>query len=353
MAVSNIQEREFIDGEFNQEEFSYTVLYQCTTDRNDGPDVVRRDPFFRIGKTYSFGNDSNPAARLESVRPKLQSKDNRSQWLVTCMFSTKQEETEPDDPNRPSSTDQPQTPGDFEYDSLELRFTRESELMTRAKWITTGIQDNDGYREGIFDRLGDKLSAYTGVPLNSALQPIEPQPMRSRTLTVFRSNVKVSAGTWLDDISALVGKINREPYEIKSPASVWKKTFPKHTLLLDDVSHQPINAENQGWVMFTLDFVYDPRGHYLFAPDIGTAVTNDREEPETLGTDSGRLPYDHAIADNLETIRDETGAALAQPVKLDGKGGILLATNPSTIIQKYLEDVDIEGDFGELPDLGA
>lgn len=358
MAVSNIQEREFVGGSFNNKEFSYEVLYQCDTDNKDGPDVVRRDPFFRIGKAYSFGNDRNPSARLQSVEPSFLSKGNRTKWLVACTYSTEQKEDSPDG-DKPTSgnNDFPQMPGtEDKRQTLEVRFLTETQPAYSAKWLDTGfIDDGDCPYKPVeeFTKLGPTgkgVTSYVGVPVNSALVPFDPVPTRTVPRSVVRCYIYDKFSFMKDVILGenAIGKINDASYTINGPGHQYKLEFATNTLRLISASVDPHDYTDE-WCWYSLEFLYNPCGHYLIIPDTGTMVENDFVK-ETEGTASGRLPYETAIDAEHENVKDETGDPVSVPVRLDGRGKPLSgADRGKTFALRYLEDKNIEFDFEKLP----
>jgi hypothetical protein len=360
MAVSNIQEREFVGGSFNNKEFSYEVLYQCDTDNKDGPDVVRRDPFFRIGKAYSFGNDRNPSARLQSVDPSFLSKGNRTKWLVACTYSTEQKE--PSDSgggggNKPSGVaDLPEQPGfEDKLQTLEVRFLTDTEPAYAAKWKDTGTIGASAcpYAPEPTFKLGPEgkeLEAYIGIPVNSALVPFDPIPTRLVPNSVVRCYIYDNFSYMRDVILGedAIGKINNAAYTIKGPGNQYELEFEKNTLRLISASVDP-HDYTADWCWYSLEFLYKPCGHYLIIPDTGTMVKNDYE-PETLGTADGRLPFDTAVDGEHENVKDETGDPVTVPVRLDGRGKPLTGSGRGvTFALRYYEDKNIEFDFEKLP----
>jgi len=364
MAVSNIQEREFVGGSFNNKEYSYEVLYQCDTDNKDGPDVVRRDPFFRIGKAYSFGNDRNPSARLQSVEPAFLSKGNRTKWLVSCTFSTEQKEAQETDGggagggDKPTigTSDLPDIPGaEDKLQTLELRFLTDTDVAYGAKWLDTGTIGASAcpYAPEPSFKLGPEgkeLDGYIGVPVNSALVPFDPIPTRTIPQSVVRCYIYNNFGYMRDVILGedAIGKINDAPYTINGPGNQYKLEFATNTLRLISASVDPHDFTDE-WAWYSLEFLYKPCGHYLIIPDTGTMVENDFVK-ETEGTASGRLPYETAIDAEHENVKDETGDPVTVPVRLDGRGKPLTGAGRGvTFALRYLEDKNIEFDFEKLP----
>ena len=361
MAVTNIQEREFVGGSFSADEFSYEVVYQCDCDNLDGPDVVRRNPFFRIGKSYSFGNDRNAQARLQSVAPTLLSKDKRTKWLVRCTFSTAQKENEESEGggDKPSGggADRPEIAGgEAKRQTLEVRFLTESGPAYAAMWESTGTigasKDCPYIPEPSF-KLGPtekSLDKYVGIPLNSALAAIDPIPTRMIPASVIRTYTYNSFSYLKDTIIGknAIGKINKTDYTITAPGNQYELTFEKDTLRLINAGVDAHDSEDD-WAWYSMEFLYKPCGHFLIIPDMGTMVKNDFE-PATLGTADGRYPFEIAVDPEHENIKDESGDPVSEPCRLDGRGKpITGASRNLTFALRYYEDKNIHLDFSELP----
>jgi hypothetical protein len=371
MAVINIEEREFVSGTFTGEEYTYEVIYQCETDTNAGPDIVRRDSAFRIGKEYSFGGESNPEAKLSDVRVNLLSRDRRTTWLVSCTFSTNQSGPSPGGGGggggggSPPSKDKPKDPEVSEkFQTLEVRFFTDTEPAYGAKFVDAGTLGTP--KEGeeptncayvkFFNTLGPDKSAvseYAGVPLNSALSPIDPIPSKMSPKLVVRCHL-FDVVDYLEKVfcsrfeASPLGKINESVYSIKGPGEQYTLTFPARTLKLISATVDAHDYRDE-MLWYSMEFLYDPCGHYLIVPDMGMKTVNDFE-PETQGTDDGRYPFEKNIEGGAENVKDESGDPIMEPCRLDGRGSPLTgASRGTTFAIRYLEDLNVEYDFSKLP----
>jgi len=364
MAVTNIVEKEFVSGSFTGSEYTYEVLYQCETDSQAGPDTVRRDEAFRIGKEYSFGGESNPEAKLSDVRVNLLGRDRRTTWLVSCTYSTSQSSPSGGGGGgTPTSKDKPVNPETADkFQTLEVRFFTESELAYGAKFIDVGtLGTPSAGGKGcpyvkFFDTLGPDKSAvseYSGVPLNSALSPIDPIPSKLSPRLVVRCYIYDTPHFLKDDMCSSfapspLGKINKSAYTITAPGSQYKLSFPARTLKLTSATVDSHDYRDE-MLWYSFEFLYNPCGHYLIIPDMGMKAVNDFE-PETAGTDDGRYPFEQNIDGNTENIKDESGDPIMEPCRLDGRGSPLTgASRGTTFAVRYLEDLNIEYDFNKLP----
>ena len=143
MAVIEVIEHRYVGGNFTRDTYSVEVEYQATTDaKNDGPDIVRRHPMFRLGKSYTFAGDRNASMILKTVSVALLSEGVRTKWLVSCTF----ESPEPQEGGEPGSgtgggdsgnSDQPPNDGDptlLDPPRLSIGFATKSHPMMRAKY---------------------------------------------------------------------------------------------------------------------------------------------------------------------------------------------------------------------------
>jgi len=327
---------------------------------------VRRDPAFRIGKEYSFGGESNPEAKLSNVQVSLLERLRRTTWLVSCTYSTAQNSSSGSGGGgggSPTSKDKPADPEtSSKFQTLEVRFFTESELAYGAKFIDVGTlgSSKEGGREcpyvKFFDTLGPDKSAvseYTGVPLNSALSPVDPIPSKTAPRLVVRCYLYDTTDFLEDELcspdgASPLGKINKADYTITGPGNQYSLTFPARTLKLMSATVDAHDFRDE-LLWYSFEFMYNPCGHYLIIPDMGMKAVNDFE-PETAGTDDGRYPFELNIDGKTENIKDESGDPIMEPCRLDGRGSPLTgASRGTTFAVRYLEDLNIEYDFDKIP----
>lgn len=373
MAVTEVVEKRHVGGDFGQERFSVEVEYQATTDnKDDGPDVVRRHPIFRLGRGYTFGNDRNPSATLKNVSPVLLSDGGRTTWIVRCTFETTEpgESGEPgqDDINRgsDSSEDEPPFTDLIEMDPprLSIGFITKSEPMLRAKYLWVETYDFNGFRQlEYLDNLGGPGGGpYVGPVCNSVSIPKVPQPERELQYPVFKMEGYLRLGLiefYEEELLNAKGKLNRGIYTLKSPKTKLGSSFEKvcgaRTLRVENIQIGDIiqgNETNQ--VKVSYEFAFNDKQWLHREFDESIAI---RPDPDTF---NDRVAA--GLNPELEIMRDERGTALPNPVPLDGKGEInrtlvtkggkaSASTTPISYFLTFLPDEDDEIDFSKLPKL--
>lgn len=337
MAITEIKESAFLSGDFERDTYSYSVEYQVYTDSHlDGPDTIRRDAFFRLGKKYSFGNDRNPSATLKSVNVKTGRRFKNTEsatggfWRVECLFDTKIAPGErPEDGGGGSGRDDPPDMPDFPETKplpkyIQIVYQTKREIINRARWLNTWKQSPLGKPRvettNSFNRYhGGK---YIGPVCSSAFVPKVPAPEREVGYPVIRLGGGIWKGfVWqeFDQIASMPGKINDDDFTIEGPfedhlPDRFRYEFPKHTLKISNVSIGKLDPDGPWTVPAEVEIVVDMNRHTIMDLDEGFSIFasdtsfNDRvnnKNPET------------------EILRDERGAPLQNPVLLNGLGEVL------------------------------
>lgn len=342
MSIVDIKEGNFVSGNFTSEQYSCTVQYHVfTDDHSDGPDIVRRNPTFRLGRRYSFGNDRNPAATLKTVaikaarRYKDQNYDSGAYYKVDCSFDTKSgggkdeggdngggggDSPDTDEPIDPDPTDfkTGQVPA-----SIEFLFQTHREVVNRAKWLDTyAVDSSNATKLGIPNSFKTYHGgAFVGPICNSAFQPKVPAAEREVATPVIRitGNITLKELTRVfPEIAAVQGKINEKDYTLMGPkigADQFTRTFPEHSLKITGISVGKL-ADDFDSALTSLSIE--------FAVAFDLHRINDLDEGFARLADTGSFSA-RALNRNpeVEVLRDERGAPLQNPVLLNGLGDIL------------------------------
>lgn len=336
MAITNIKEHAFLSGTFDRENYACSVEYQVYTDSHlDGPDTIRRNPFFRLGKQYSFGNDRNPAATLKSISVKGGRRTNAAAsgsgglWRVECSFDTKSapgEKSEDGGGGKSGRDDPPDVPDDDDRDMIpwyiQIVYQTKREVINRARWLNTWKQQLTGKPRPVTANSFNKYHGgkYIGPVCSSAFVPKVPAPEREVAYPVIRLGGDIFKGFVKDEfeqIASMPGKINHRAFEIKGPADgmdTFLYRFPKHTLKISNVSIGKLDPMVGMRIPCEVEIIVDMNRHTIMDLDEGFSIFasdtsfNDRinnKNPET------------------EVLRDERGAPLQNPVLLNGLGDVL------------------------------
>lgn len=368
MAITNIKEGAFLGGNFDREKYACTVEYQVHTDSHlDGPDTIRRNSFFRLGKRYSFGNDRNPSATLKSVsvksnrRFKNSSSDSGGLWRVECSFDTEVtpgDNTEGSGGGSSGGDDPPEVDtGDgstFETPFLEIIYQTRREIINRARWIRTVkvFPDNSEALEPSNSFNSYHGGSFVGPICSSAFVPKVPAHEKEIGFPVIRLGGNLSfreVNEHFESLAAMVGKINADEFTIQGPPAGknrFTKKFTKHSLLISNVSVGKMEKDSEFELVQTqIEFVVDYGLHVIKDLDEGFARLadvlsfNDRvnnANPET------------------EILRDERGAPLQNPVLLNAKGDLLRKgrrtgeKDANLVFYNYWIDAESERNFNDF-----
>jgi hypothetical protein len=370
MAITNIKEHAFLSGTFDRENYACSVEYQVYTDSHlDGPDTIRRNPFFRLGKQYSFGNDRNPAATLKSISVKGGRRTNAAAsgsgglWRVECSFDTTKEKGKKPEGgdggggDEPGTTDEPDTDdggSTFATPYLEIVYQTKREIVNRAKWIRTVKVDSANneapHGSNSFDLYhGGK---FIGPVCSSAFVPKVPAPEKEIGFPVIRLSgnltfAEVNAN--FESLAAMVGKINATDFVIQGPpagAGRFRRNFTKHALLISNVSvgRMERNAEFE-LVQTQVEFVVDYGLHLIKDLDEGYARLADQASFNDRVNNSNP---------ETEVLRDERGAPLQNPVLLNAEGDVLRKSrvtgtkDSKSVFYNYWIDAESERDFNNF-----
>lgn len=367
MAITNIKEGAFLGGNFDREKYACTVEYQVYTDSHlDGPDTIRRNSFFRLGKRYSFGNDRNPSATLKSVsvksnrRFKNSSNDSGGLWRVECSFDTEitpGDNTEGSGGGNNSGGDDPPEGGDDGGDVrdayyVQVLYQTKREIINRARWLQTWEQPDVGKAKptaNSFSRYhGGK---YIGPVCSSAFVPKVPAPEREVAYPVIRLGGTIVKGFLSDkgvfeQIASMPGKINNADFTVEGPPDgmdTFRKTFPKHVLKIGNVSIGKLEQFGDLLVSCEVELIVDYDKHTIMDLDEGFSV---------LGQDTSFNDRVNNRNPETEILRDERGAPLQNPVLLNGLGEVLPkgtsvtdARNKTTVFYNEFIDHKAEADF--------
>lgn len=371
MAITNIKEGAFLGGNFDSKKYAVTVEFQVFTDSHlDGPDTIRRNSFFRLGKTYSFGNDRNPSARLKSVnvksnrRLKFSSSETVCLWRVECSFDTETVTMlPPEEGGEPTSNpggDDPPEGGDDGGDVrdayyVQILYQTKREIINRARWLQTWEQPDVGKAKptaNSFSRYhGGK---YIGPVCSSAFVPKVPAPEREVAYPVIRLGGTILKGFLSDldhfeQIASMPGKINNKKFTVKGPPDgmdTFKKTFPKHVLKIGNVSIGKLEQHGDLLVSCEVELIVDYDKHTIMDLDEGFSVL--AEKTSFNDRVNNRNP-------ETEILRDERGAPLQNPVLLNGLGEVLPkgtsvtdARNKTTVFYNEFIDHKAEADFDKM-----
>ena len=347
MAIYDIKESRFVSGNFSGSKYKMTVEYDVYTNSIlDGPDTIRRDDTFRLGKEYSFGKDYNPKAFLVSVSVANQRKVNsgtegspNSYWKVQCEFETAGtigggggdggggDGGGDDSPSEDEPEEGEDIKSGFQEPYVEILFKGTSEVIERAKWIRTITVDQNLGTENLEPNNSfNKYHAgkFIGPVCSSAFVPKVPAPERTVVRPIIRLSGNVTAGEmlrWINEMSALTGCTNTEPYTIVGPrlddplADQFRKPFDPFTLKIVNISVGKYKRNfNMDLTQVVIEFEVDYDLHYIWDLDQGYARLSD------VGTFNTRAFNKNP---EVELLRDERGSPLQEPVLLDGLGEVL------------------------------
>ena len=370
MAITNIKESAFLSGTCDRENYACLVEYQVQTDSHlDGPDTIRRNPFFRLGKQYSFGNDRNPAATLKSISVKSGRRSNTSAsssgglWRVECSFDTTKEKGKKPEGgdgggggDEPGTTDEPDVDDDttFATPYLEIVYQTKREIVNRAKWIRT-VKVDSANNESKHDSNSFKLyhgGKFIGPVCSSAFVPKVPAPEKEIGFPVIRLSgnltfAEVNAN--FESLASMVGKINATDFVIQGPPAGkgrFRRNFTKHALLISNVSVGRMERNSEfALVQTQVEFVVDYGLHLIKDLDEGYARLADQASFNDRVNNSNP---------ETEVLRDERGAPLQNPVLLNAEGDVLRKSRVTgekeskSVFYNYWIDAESERDFNNF-----
>lgn len=337
MAIVSITEKNYKTVKSTDKSFEYDVEYIVVTDSSTGPEDIKRDPLFQIGRQYTFGVDSNPNAKLKSVSIDRMSDDSRTHWIVKCNYSSETRAGKPgggggggggDDPFKPPKETRP-TASNQRDETFEIRFTSVSEPMYYGRWLGTGQLQVDGetccpWKDDGFDGPSPKYpraAGGTGVyaVCNSAGQPIDPPLSTNVVRPVFRYVLEYpAASSFYQKVLAIAGKVNSDPIKIIDLDGTEIITANPGTLRCTVSNVEPLPSwEAFAWVNF--EFEYEACGHGQLVPDKGRMFFIKGEDVISEGVDGG-VRADIVKIDGVEVARDEMGDPIEEEVWLDGRG---------------------------------
>lgn len=337
MSVRTVEEYSFGSASFNRDAYSVTVTYQVTVDDGDGPDVIRRDPFFRIGKSYSFRSDSNPAMTLSGLASVRQDPGKRTRFFVDAVFtativggggggdgggggggSVPIPPNEDIPPNNPSHR-------------MEIRTAFFRRRAEKAKFLGVYVQEL-GVRNKWSDKLAGVWDVYIGPPLNSNLKPVEPPPDYDESGFVIRQKgiwVKEAYNRKITEVKNLAGALNQNPVTLQNPAKTLQFIAEPLTLRLETVylgEHYGLES----WTPVEVEWTYKPSGWWEDYPDTGRVVTLKAEPVSAAGDAVAEMHADEAA------IRDARGEVLSDESPLNGLGGINRKYDAQQFFNRYV-----------------
>ena len=338
MSVQAIEEYAFGSASFNRDAFSSTVTYQVTVEDGDGPDLIRRDPFFRIGKPYSFRSDSNPAMTLTGLTNVRQDPSRRTRFFVDAVFSVSTAAGggggggggggDASNGLPPVNDDTPPTGVKLAMEIRTAFFRRRAE---KAKFLGVYVQEL-GVRNKWSDKLAGVWDVYVGPPLNSNLKPVEPPADYDESGFVIRQKgiwVKEAYNRKIREVKNLAGSLNQNPVTLQNPAETLRFIAEPLTLRLETV----YLAENYGlesWTPVEIEWTYKPSGWWEDYPDVGRVVTIGSNPVSAAGDAVAEMHADEAA------IRDARGEVLSDESPLNGLGGINRKYDAQQFFNRYV-----------------
>lgn len=340
MSVRSIEEYAFGAASFTDNAYSVTVTYQVMVDDGDGPDVIRRDPFFRRGKSYGFRSDANAAmtlSGLSSVRPDPQ---KRTRFLVDAVFSaTNQPGQGPDNgggagDDFPVNDDMPRIGVTL---SMEIRTAFFRKRAEKAKFMGVYVQEL-GIRNKWSDRLGGVWDVYVGPPLHSNLKMVEPPPEYEESGLVIRQRgiwVKEAYNRKINEAKLLAGALNQNAMVLQNPAKTLQFVAEPLTLKLETVNlgeHYGLES----WTPVEVEWTYKPSGWFEDIPDSGRVVT-----VEPLGFSAAGDVVAEMHADEA-AVRDARGEVLGEESPLNGVGKLNRSFDAQQFFNRWILGPTVE-----------
>lgn len=318
MSVQSIEELAFGSGSYG-DQFSQTVTYAVTVEDGDGPNVIRRDPFFYRGKPYRFRSDSNPLLGLSSLSIRHDG-SVRTRFYVDATFTSLEGKKQQDNPggsNGLPSQDQPidepqQTPV-YGWEVRNAYFRRRAES---AKFQGVYVQEA-GTRAKYGDRLAGVWDIYVGPPVHSNRKAVEPTPEYDESGLVIRQVgtwVKPAYQTFFQQAAKVpAGAVNANTMTIRNPAETMRLVAEPYTLRFDQI-FIPQHYGNEPFIQVEIEWIYKPSGWFEDIPDEGRVITT--EAVSGAGDVVAEMHADEFV------IRDARGETMADVSPLDGSGNI-------------------------------
>lgn len=334
MAILSITERNYKTVKSDDKKLEYSVEYLVETDSSAGPEEIRNDPLFKIGRRYSFGADSVVKAKLKSVSITRLDVKSRTHWVVLCSFT---DATNAGSDENPGPGDDPYDPPVDEktpttntrWQTFEIRFSTYSVPMYIGKWLGTGRVSSSGEddccpwkAEERFTSPTPKFTLGPTAPtpiINSAGQPLDPPINRTLVKPVFRYVIyAVPSPLMYEDLIKIIGKVNSDEVEVVDLSGRNVVNAKAGTLKCTVANLEPLQGvDDFAWMNF--EFEYDECGHGELVPDKGRMLFIEHEDITTEGV-AGGVRADIVKVDGVEVARDEVGDPIEEDIWLDGAG---------------------------------
>lgn len=339
MTILSVDFQRWGSAKFSATEYAITAVFLVrTSDKNIGPDEIRRLPQFRMGAAYQAGNDSNPALRVVDCDPK-QGKP-RTNWLVTVSYSSAAPTGGDNQNNSPPGGGGDEGADDMPGSVFEPR------MSTRPAWfrkkansaVFEAVMVQDA---GVLSKFSDLLAGvwdkYTGPPIHSNKKPIDPTPEIDVAGITFRQSgawSKAAAQGYFDSLSPLVGKVNALEMTLANPAGTIKRVCSAGTVRLDSV----VLNEHSGselLIPVSVEWTWKPDGWAEDFADEGATIQVDSLES------AGGEVVDQMHRDEVN-LRDATGAPVTELTPLDGRGKPNAAFDSMQFFNRYMLEKTVE-----------
>lgn len=330
----------------------FTVRFVAKTDNpDDGPDVIRS--YITSTGTYlnysAVGNETN-AAPLVQIDPTRQSGFS-TVWYVDLTYEFAVE-TEDLKDNEGKNTNDP-TQARLE---ISISFVRESDLMNRAQYIRTSIEDVAN--EVLIDSGTDPDGWVRNKPkkvTDSANVPYNPKIRSDRYLMAIR--IRERFRTWNTEWELLPDAVNDRQFDIR--ITDWDGqihdygTFAPVTLKCTQLNSReflwnfPVDPQGRKrtYIDRVVEVVHKPEGWWTDLLDAGKNRRKSENDPKGNGEVIPIADLKDGMAGTGD-ITDESGKKVTDPVPLDGNGQPIKnwkegGANPATLL-RYLRYLDHE-----------
>lgn len=308
--------------------FTFSVVYSVEVNsRSDGPliainadDGTTRIP--RPGESYKIGNERDDFAFVKSISP---SPAGELLWHVTVTFGPLEPPESPDGPSgqEVSGLDRNDNPTDDpleEVTGIRISSVSATRAANKAAYNGQKIYDKDGnwewdaFAEFIQDSppiqqpiMGAKGELLNGIPItNSAFTPFEPPP--EIDYNRIRLNITMNLPTFPSEWLNYVNTVNEKEITFVNP----RNNNPLYTANPSSARLMGVGGDRRiknGFTMWQVDIdilIDNVFGWRLDILDRGYCDTSNKMISEG--------------APQKNTIVDEHGVPLAEPVLLNGRG---------------------------------
>lgn len=314
---------------------SYTSRYKVKCDSQlDSPKTVLS--YFRtnaaypwIGRTYSFGNDSDPFAICRSVKPDL-IENSGGYYLVDCQFS----DASGGDNNQDGGTT---VKGKNEkdpflwHDEISVSFGTYSGPVEMATFM--GAQNAASLSPFLKD------GAFLPIT-NSKLEPLDPSFEEEYAIKIIR--ITKNLRSYDDDFyNKYHDTINSDEVTIDKPEYKFKTTIGKHYGRLRLSGDFQVTSEGIGYYRQTLE--YSVKGWNRPVLDQTHTYSEMFREGDTKrdGTTVSVSDIPRNMLQVEIPIKDDDGLSPSRPMLLDGSGKQLQeGKEPVSLVWRSLEEAD-------------